>query len=137
MTNELQQFENFIENDIVDPVKEFFTTNPTGEAIIADTKAFFANAEALVERNGGGLLMTAATTIVPEIVAGQWAGAVASVLALAKSAGAATVAAEEQLAASTALQIAQAAGNALTQTATTSVPASSAAPVEGSATTAS
>ncbi len=126
MTDIIQEIEN-IPKEIVD----FFKTNPTGEAIVADVKALFAEGEALVERNGGSLLVTAATTVLPTLLAGQWGVAVSSILSLAKAAGASTIAAEEQLAASTALQIAQAAGNALNPTAAVASPVpATEAPVE-------
>lgn len=85
----------------------FFETNPTVVVIENDFKKAFALAESIVERNGGQLLLTAATNVLPDLLTGKWEDAAANALADAKAAGAVTIPEEEQLAASTALQVAQ------------------------------
>lgn len=78
----------------------------------------------LVERNGGALLFQEAVALVSAIGTQSWATITATLLTNAKAAGATTLAQEEQLAASTALQIAQAA-----QAAPTSAASPAATPV--------
>lgn len=81
---------------------------------VDDVKPFFTSALALIERNGGTTLMKIAGDVLPDLVTGQWGLAVDKIVADVTAAGAVLVEGEEQLAASTALQIVQAAGGALT-----------------------
>ena len=100
------------------------------DAIVADAKAVEADvasvftgtidpalqaAWTLIERNGGSLLLKAATDALPAILTGNWSAVAAQVVVDAKAAGAATLAEEEQLAASTALQVVQAAAAVVPQ----------------------
>lgn len=78
-----------------------------------DVEPFLKASVALIERNGGSLLLTIASQAVPDIATGNWTALTVQIVADLKAAGAATVAAEEQLAASTALQMAQATAAAL------------------------
>lgn len=107
MTSIIQTIETEIQDD-VKKVEDFFTGT-----VEPDVANFFKAAYDLVSRNGGTLLLKAAADVVPNIATGQWGAAVIQVIADAKSAGAELLAEEESLAASTALQIAQAAGAAL------------------------
>jgi hypothetical protein len=91
VVKEANEVENFIDGVFVD-----------------DVKPFFNNALALVERNGGALLFSAAANVVGGLVTGNWGSVVAQVISTAKAAGAQTLEQEEQLAASTALQLVQA-----------------------------
>lgn len=61
----------------------------------------------LLKRNGGQLLMTAAVDALGLLTGSSWAVVAAQVVTAAKAAGAVFVAGEEQLAASTAMQIQQ------------------------------
>lgn len=70
----------------------------------------FSAAVDIVTRNGGALLLTAAEDAIGALsgTGATLETVVAQILTAAKAAGAATIAAEEQLAARTALQLAQA-----------------------------
>ena len=92
---------------IFQKVENFFETNPQAVAVENDFKTAFNDGVAIVERNGGQLLYSAATNVLPLLLTGSWAAAVAQLLVDAKAAGASTFPAEEQLAASLALQTAQ------------------------------
>lgn len=89
-----------------------------------EVEPFFKNALALVERNGGALLIKAAGDALPALVSGKWGVSVTQIIADAKAAGAALIPQEEQLAASTALQIVQAATTAIASTIASSTSAS-------------
>jgi hypothetical protein len=99
-----------VEQDVVNGLKAAVTY--VDNIIVLDVEpalaAAFSQALQLIRRNGGTLLLSAATNVLPSLVAGQWGTAVTNLLADAKAAGATTVSSEEQLAASTALQIQQA-----------------------------
>lgn len=129
MTDELQQLENWVETNIVQPVENFLHTNPVAVAVETDLETAFKNALSLVERNGGQLLFNAAVAAAPDIVSGNWTAVATDVLTAAKASGASTISQEEGLAASTALQIAQViAPNAVSApmaTDTSEIPASS------------
>lgn len=80
---------------------------PVEVAAVTDFKAAVATTEALLERNGGQLLLSEALAVVEGVATGNWSATVTTLVANAKAAGAETLTAEEQLAGSTALQIAQ------------------------------
>lgn len=80
---------------------------PVEVTVVSDVKAGLSTAEALIERNGGQLLISEALAALDGLVTGNWSAVVATLIANAKAAGATTIASEEQLAGSTALQIAQ------------------------------
>ena len=84
---------------------------------VMDVEPAIVSALKLLERNGGAMLLAVATNVLPSLVAGQWAQAVTNLIADAKTAGAQMIAEEEQLAASTALQIVQAAQGAIVKAA--------------------
>ncbi len=73
-----------------------------------DVKPALDAAEALIQRNGGQLLITEAIAALTGLATGNWSAVVTTLVSNAEAAGAATVAEEKQLAGSTALQIAQA-----------------------------
>ena len=108
MTNVFVQAETAIVNEaeaIGTAIKNEFA--PVATAVVADVKSALSSTEALIERNGGQLLMSEALAAVQGLVTGNWSAVVTTLVANAKAAGAATVAQEEQLAGSAALQIAQ------------------------------
>lgn len=103
MTNAI---ENFIENDIVQPVKNFFAAEKPSLDVA------WAAAKAVAERNGGELLANVAADVVPLLVTMKWGDALAKLIADAEAIGVVFIEEEKALAASTALQIAQAAASA-------------------------
>ena len=107
------------ENEVVagfDDVKDWISG-----VFVLDVEQFFAGALSLIEQNGGTLLIGAAQTVLHNlggiIATGSWTTTVTQVLETAKEAGAHTLAETEQLAASTALQVVQAAAGAIGSTA--------------------
>ena len=107
-----------------------------------DVEPFLKQTAALIERNGGSLLLEIATQAVPDIATENWTVLTAQIVSDVKAAGAPTLAAEEQLAASTALQMAQNVAAALTATAnaiasTTAAPAVTPPPAEPESTSTS
>lgn len=96
-----------IEQDVVDGAKA--ALNYVDNVLTTDIDPALLAAWNLIKRNGGALLLAAATNVLPSLAAGQWGTAVTNLIADAKAAGAETLSNEEQLAASTALQITQAA----------------------------
>lgn len=106
---------NFIVNiaeGAYDDVKNFLDgvgaeIKPIEATVVTDLKAGLSTAEALIERNGGQLLISEALAALDGLATGNWSAVVTTLVANAKAAGAETLAAEEQLAGSTALQIAQ------------------------------
>lgn len=79
---------------------------------VNDIEPFLKSSVLLIERNGGALLLQVGVTVlndIGEIAEGKWGDAVATVVTEAKAAGVQFAAQEEQLAAGTALQLAQAA----------------------------
>lgn len=107
MTDIIEQVEEFAENKILEPIEGFFTAE---SPVLQD---WLKAAGDLLERNGGQIFLQLAKQIVPDIATGKWGDLTAKLIADARASGIALVAEEEQLAASTALQIAQAAGTAL------------------------
>lgn len=108
MTDFLQEAEQFIETDIIQPVEGFFV-----KTAVPAVTAWLQAAATLLERNGGAILLQIASQVAPDIATGQWGALTATIIADAKTAGASLIAEEEQLAASTALQLAQTAGKVL------------------------
>ena len=80
---------------------------PVEVTVVTEVKTAVSSAEAIIERNGGQLLMSIALAALDGLATGNWSSVVATVVSDAKAAGATTIAAEEQLAGSTALQVAQ------------------------------
>jgi hypothetical protein len=74
---------------------------------VSDIEPAITAAIQLIERNGGQLLITEALAALSGLATGNWTGVVTTLVANAKAAGAQTITSEEQLAGSTALQIAQ------------------------------
>jgi hypothetical protein len=98
-----------------------------------DVKPALAAAEALIQRNGGQLLITEAIAALGGLATGNWSAVVTTLVANAEAAGATTLAEEKQLAGSTALQVAQAL-KAQQQTTAVAAPATEASAVEAPAT---
>jgi|HubBroStandDraft_5_1064220.scaffolds.fasta_scaffold127798_3 hypothetical protein len=93
---------------LIAKVKNFLSTNPVAEAVVSDVDAAWEQAKQIVERNGGQLLLSLATNVVPDLLTTQWGKAVADLVSDVKAAGAVTIPAEENIAASLALQTAAA-----------------------------
>lgn len=81
-----------------------------------DVEPFLKASAALIERNGGSLLLKIAQDALPLFQEQKFGDVVTVILADIKAAGIATVQAEEQLAAATALQFAQNASAAVAAT---------------------
>ncbi len=99
----IEKVEDFLEDHIDKPVEDFLHST-----VVPDAEVLWTNTKALIARNGDALLMKLAADVVPLLVTMQWGAATAKLLADLAAAGVQLVEGEEQLAASTALQIAQA-----------------------------
>lgn len=80
---------------------------PVENAVETELKTALAATEALITRNGGQLLLSEGLAAIEGVATGNWTAVVTTLIANAKAAGAETLTAEEQLAGSAALQIAQ------------------------------
>ena len=80
---------------------------PVEQTAVTDVEAALTQTEQLLTRNGGQLLLSEALAVVDGVVTGNWSSTVTTLVANAKAAGAQTLTEEEQIAGSTALQIAQ------------------------------
>jgi len=74
---------------------------------VDDVEPLFKNTLLLVERNGGTLLIAVAKDLFATLTGSSWGAVTAQIVTDAKAQGATFVQGEEQLAASTALQIVQ------------------------------
>jgi len=83
------------------------TLAPVENVVKTDVQTALSTAEALLERNGSQILFSEALAVADGVATGNWTSLVSTLVGNAKAAGASTVAAEEQLAGSTALQLAQ------------------------------
>ena len=95
--------------DVVNEVETDATKvwNTVKGVFVTDVEPAITAALQIIERNGGQLLISEALAALESLATGNWSAVVTTLVANAKAAGATTVASEEQLAGSTALQIAQ------------------------------